>query len=279
LNSYSLKSIRWSFRKTQLGIQPDDLVLEIGSGANPHYRSDVIVDKYLGNTHRYSDLVIDRPFVLADGTRLPFADDAFDYVILFHVLEHVQEPAKFLEEVMRVGKAGYIETPNAIFERLIPYDVHCLEVMDVNHRLYIYQKPTQRHDVYFSELNLITRHPGWRKLFYSNPSLFHVCHQWKDKIGYQICNPSTVPFSVETDSQTAPEEHPRFSIRSLALNILRFLRKFGRRHKILDIHSMLHCPTCKLRLQITSDAAKCNTCGHAFRLRSIPDFTKVEEEY
>jgi len=51
--------------------------------------------------------------VNAAAEALPFADKEFDYVICNQVLEHSDDPAQFLREVMRVGKAGYIETHDA----------------------------------------------------------------------------------------------------------------------------------------------------------------------
>ncbi|UCE39033.1 MAG: methyltransferase domain-containing protein, partial [Thermoplasmata archaeon] len=42
---------------------------------------------------------------------LPFKDKEFDFVYCSHVLEHVVNPEKACNELMRVAKRGYIETP------------------------------------------------------------------------------------------------------------------------------------------------------------------------
>ena len=132
---------RWSLRKLQLPIGATDLVLDVGSGASPHPRADVLLERYVSGQHRHGAVaVVDRPIVIADACRMPFKDKAFDYVIAFHILEHIPTPDLFLRELMRVAKAGYIETPNVMFERLVPYDVHCLEVMNVNGRLVMYKR-------------------------------------------------------------------------------------------------------------------------------------------
>jgi ubiquinone/menaquinone biosynthesis C-methylase UbiE len=39
--------------------------------------------------------------VVADGTRLPFADNAFDGVFLNSVIDHVPDQAAFAEEIAR----------------------------------------------------------------------------------------------------------------------------------------------------------------------------------
>ena len=46
-----------------------------------------------------------------DGYHLPFADDAFDTVLVVHVLEHVEHERMFLKEVSRVARRCYIEVP------------------------------------------------------------------------------------------------------------------------------------------------------------------------
>ena len=56
-----------------LAIKRKDMVLEIGSGHNPMYRSDVIADKYMqDNTHRCGEILIypHQQFIKADGELL-----------------------------------------------------------------------------------------------------------------------------------------------------------------------------------------------------------------
>src|SRR5438132_10142354 len=169
LSSWTFNRIVWSLRKASLPIKPSDLVLDVGSGDSPHPAADVLLERYLNPKHRYSPMVVDRPTVLADACKMPFPDKAFDYVIAFHVLEHVNDPASFLLELQRVGKAGYIETPNALFERLVPYDVHLLEIMNIEGTLIINKKSSARPDQFLNELNLMKHSTPWNRLFYGNP--------------------------------------------------------------------------------------------------------------
>ena len=113
-----LNKIKWSLRRIALGIPSDALVLEVGSGGNPYPRSNVLLDAYEETRERHWDALIhDRPTVLSFGENLPFKDNAFNYVIAAHVLEHTPHPEKFLAELQRVARAGFIETPDAFMER------------------------------------------------------------------------------------------------------------------------------------------------------------------
>ena len=95
--------------RQDLRIKRRDKVLEIGPGHDPMFRSDVIVDKFPhDDTHRCGKILIfpHQQFVEADGEQLPFSENAFDYVICNQVLEHADNPARFIEEMVRVGKIG-----------------------------------------------------------------------------------------------------------------------------------------------------------------------------
>ncbi len=54
-------------------------------------------------------------FLCADATRIPFADDSFDAVTMFDVIEHIPDDAGAMAEVFRVLRPGgvvLISTPN-----------------------------------------------------------------------------------------------------------------------------------------------------------------------
>ena len=49
--------------------------------------------------------------VIGDGVRLPFAEGAFDISHSSNVLEHVTDPAAFVDEMVRVVRPGGLGVP------------------------------------------------------------------------------------------------------------------------------------------------------------------------
>ena len=70
----------------------------------------------------YKDMLL---FLCGTGMRfgdlitLRVDDKEFDYVVLSHVLEHVQNIKEFTSEVERIAKAGYIELPTKLADNLV----------------------------------------------------------------------------------------------------------------------------------------------------------------
>lgn len=120
-----------SFRRRRIDIPVDHraLVLDVGSGDKPHWRADVLLDRHVGHEHGAqrsgrAAARVDRPMFEADAASMPFADQAFDYVICSHVLEHVERPDLVIAEMTRVAKAGYIEVPEAASAKIVDFPSH-----------------------------------------------------------------------------------------------------------------------------------------------------------
>jgi hypothetical protein len=105
-------------------------VLDVGSGQNPHPRADVLLDKFVeDNLHRSGAAVVaDERLVVGDALEMPFADRQFDYVIASNIAEHVDDPAGLCRELMRVGRAGFIETPGWLGDMLLREPFHLWRV-------------------------------------------------------------------------------------------------------------------------------------------------------
>lgn len=112
-------------------IKTTDKVLEIGPGANPYHRSDVLLEMAFEDALEYEKqfghaekLMTNKPIFFYNGEMFPFKDNEFDYIICSHVIEHVKNIPLFLTEIFRVAKQGYIEYPLIYYEYLYNFDVH-----------------------------------------------------------------------------------------------------------------------------------------------------------
>lgn len=180
--------------RLKLNIPSSARVLDVGSGHNPHPRANVVVDKFIDdNYHRAGDIKVlnKQQFINADGENLPFKDNEFDYVMSNHVLEHVEHPDKFLTELSRVGKRGYIETPSLLGEHLIPKPSHRWLLLDIEDKLVIVSKEragfSTSHDFGLLFLDYFQQNSmGYKILQRTHHQLFTVNYEWQDKIDYVL---------------------------------------------------------------------------------------------
>lgn len=108
-----------------LPVGPSDFVVEIGAGPMPFRHTKLIVDKYpFDNSERHGDIANVAPVIKADAARLPLADGACDVLFVSHVLEHIDEPRRFLEEARRCAKRIYLEFPTALREMMYAWPFH-----------------------------------------------------------------------------------------------------------------------------------------------------------
>lgn len=117
-----------------LNIKRSDLVLEIGPGAYPFWRSDCLVDKFdpaddTIDLKQYGGKKMDlkgKPLFKILDNQIPFKDMSFDYAICSHVLEHVpfHDLAKLIAELNRIAKTKYIEFPTLLYDYIYDFNVH-----------------------------------------------------------------------------------------------------------------------------------------------------------
>lgn len=268
-----INRIKWSLRRLNVPIEDEALVLEVGSGGNPYPRSNVLLDANVETRERFWDpLIHDRPTVLSFGENLPFKDKSFDYVIAAHVLEHTPHPDKFLAELQRVARGGYIETPDAFMERINPYKDHRLEVTVRNECLIIRKKPAWIYDADLVELyesrakSVVTR-----ETIPQHAAEFHMRYFWKGKIKYNIVNPKVdatwTPPSAGLDGR--PQKAGiKAKLRLLLLNIIRGWFSQGSRNAKLDIVPLMRCPKCHSEHLVRSSESEivCNGCSSRYKI-------------
>ncbi len=180
--------------RSDLNILRTDRVLEIGCGNNPHPRSNVVVDKFPdSNSHRSGNLKIlkNQAFIEADGESLPFRDKEFDYVICTQVLEHTENPEKFLAEQFRVAKRGYIETPSLLGEYLFPRESHKWILHHMNNVLYLVDKTKLDFRVGYDlgeliQIYLPTHSIGFKMMERTHPNLITIRIEWEDGFEFVV---------------------------------------------------------------------------------------------
>jgi len=266
LRRLGFRRLAWSLRRLHCPVGRDALVLEIGSGGNPYPRANVLLDAHERTTERIEPaLVSDRPLVIARAEDLPFRDGAFDFVIASHVLEHSRDPESFLGELARVARAGYLETPDAFFERINPFTFHTLEVTDTGGMLRIRKKPSWRPggdvvDLFEAKLK---REPAFFRWGSRYAESFTVRFYWRDRIPYVIENPGQVldwVADVPSGPGAAFPGLPRRVLRSG----LRWLMSQRSRNRRLDVLSLLRCPSCRVSgaWRREGERLACAACSH-----------------
>ena len=275
-----LDSIAWSLRRLHCPVPSDALVLEVGSGGNPYYRANVLLDAHEETRERHwVKLIADRPTVIGIVENLPFRDQAFDFVIASHVLEHSANPERFLAELERVARAGYIEVPDALMERLNPYMDHRLEITLRDARLIIRKKRAWRQDEELAELyehraapligqGTIPRHPFE----------FHVRYYWQDRIAYTVLNPHVdAGWMAPIAPGPALRRTPASMMRNALLRLARLALSQRRRNRAIDLIALLRCPACRAgRMSAEHQVLRCEQCGERYEIKDgIPRLARL----
>lgn len=273
-------------RIRRLKVNPEALVLDVGSGNRPSPRANVLCDRYLfADAHRFGQALVrtkGRLMVSADITQLPFPDGAFDFVICSHVLEHLDDPAAAIRELQRVAHAGYIETPSPINERLMRYEVHKWIVWVEGDELVFTPKaePVPDPDLasWFAALP-----DGVRRLIYMKPYQTNLCtsYMWEGTIRYRIegALPATWATDPESDDHAASER-----VIKTGGTLSRLMAAYGRwlrrrsDIRIPSLVALLRCPVCKSRVSADrgQTALTCSSCKRKYPMiddipQMVPD--------
>ena len=272
-------SIAWSLRRIHCPVDKKALVLEVGSGGNPYARANVLLDAYFETQERnWAPLIVDRPFVFGNIEKLPFKDKAFDFIIASHVLEHSLNQENAIAEFQRVAKAGYIEVPDAFFERINPYLDHRLEITDVNDELIIRKKSSYMPDSDIVNIFMNKAHVLFGKEIYRKyPFNFHVRFYWKDTIKYKILNPEVkIDWKANLKNEIpVSSKSIKNIIKNVLLDFFRLIFSQKKRNNNIDLKSILECPKCKQSNWIeSSEKISCGNCYQDFhKLNGFYNFT------
>lgn len=202
-----------------LGIGRGDFVLDAGGGANPLPEASVVVEADLASGHDRDGRVIrtDQRWLAGDLESLPFRDDAFDYAYCSHVLEHVRDPARACEELMRVAARGYIETPRKMAELVAGYPSHRWLVDVVDGVLTFERRWFIEHPLQNLALAHILKHAGARqRALVDFRNLSCVQFVWEGRFEYRVIENDNWQALFDYDNP----EHAGWSHFYFALNLL-----------------------------------------------------------
>lgn len=110
------------FIKT-LGITPETTVLDVGGTPDFWRKMPIRPRVTLVNLRDFADSEF--PSIVASACRLPIADKSFDIVFSNSMIEHLEtweNQVRAAQEMLRVGKKIWVQTPNRAF----PIDPHLL---------------------------------------------------------------------------------------------------------------------------------------------------------
>lgn len=180
------------FPERIISIKATDKVLEVGPGGAAHPRSNILLEKTFndndalkqrGNTN---SLKTDKEVVYYSGGKFPFDDDAFDYVICSHVLEHIPEDEfiSFVNELQRISKKGYIEYPTIYYEYLYNFKVHMTFLNYKNNSIYYMSKEKSSLNSFFPIQVFFYRtlENGYDEVIRDNKEYFFQGFEWFETI-------------------------------------------------------------------------------------------------
>jgi len=183
------------------GLSPNDKVSDIGSGHIPfpnatHLADIALTDNSYGRAGAPFKYIDGKPVFECDVENLPFRDKEFDFVYCSHVLEHTINPEKACDELMRVAKRGYIETPTPakdIWLNSTKISNHKWAVENINNKL-IFTEHTPKEIEGLGNGILLNMHcspqtdreKAFSALIYLKANVINTMMLWEETFEYEV---------------------------------------------------------------------------------------------
>lgn len=221
----------------------NDVVLDIGAWGRPFTRADWVMDLMPYETRGLygRDGPLPERFTaetwirrdVCDREPYPFGDKELEFVICSHTLEDVRDPVWVCSEMVRIGKAGYIEVPSRLEEQ--SYGFQGPWVGWGHHRWLI--------DVTEGRIDFVFKHhvvhgresdhfpPGFRQSL--SPEQRVLTLWWEDSFEYRervfVSAEELDPYVADFVARHRPDES-RARPRRSAAALRRGARRLARRH-------------------------------------------------
>ena len=178
----------------QFEIGPKEMVLDVGCGAHPFPYATMLVDLHTEKSeHRQEELRTDgKSFQVADINHLPFKDKSYDFVFCSHVFEHVDNPQSACEELMRVGKRGYLETPSLMTDVMFAWakGMHKWFVIIIADRIVFFEYNGRLiqgvRNSYWEKSIFSKKYHPLQDVLYNNMDIFNNSLMWHDYFNYSV---------------------------------------------------------------------------------------------
>jgi hypothetical protein len=194
LNSYKspnkyLTSKNWDYQQKLVApALPDSgIIMDIGSGHNPVPKANILADFFPEDTiHRAASMVEDRPVIVCSVDRIPMLDKSIDFVICSHIVEHVDSPIRAGNELGRIAKAGYIETPAFGKDIIVGTgDMHKWQIVEFEGVMHFFEYSDRQREGHTTSPAMLlwvsqNYHP-WQDFFWDRQDLFNAMHLWKNQ--------------------------------------------------------------------------------------------------
>jgi len=111
----------------QIEVRRDDFVVDVGGGHRPFWRADLVIEKFPfdQNSHRDQPMRFPRvPVIKADALSMPLQNGGCDLLFASHVIEHLSDPKRFIDEIKRCSRRVYLEFPSRIRELMLSWSFH-----------------------------------------------------------------------------------------------------------------------------------------------------------
>lgn len=270
-----------------LGIRPKDFVVEIGAGHRPFFRANLVVEKYpFDEVERIEACAPAAPTIIADAVTLPLPNKGCDVLFASHVLEHLPEPARFLEEARRVSRRTYLEFPSVARELMYAWSFHRWLIEVEGTRLIFYRNDLpqlfgdffHRHHDFLLDAWQSQRHDQLNSSIYAEPEALHWEIASETALEHVLASSPRGAAKVNT----APAGYKRYTWRQIAAIIVQslpdpllhsFLRRKARQNRrpgkirpmTQDLLDRLICQRCRSGpLRLESNRVVCRSCSFVY---------------
>lgn len=260
----------WPLRKLSFNKQKG-IVAYLGTDINPPSRADIIIIPKTNMLipHYHFERTTNRVICYSASKSLPFRDKSIDYFILSNALDFSLNPRQLLDEIVRVAKSGYIESPNVLLERFYPHPIRASELAISGDKLFISIKTKPIQDKFLSGLQLYKVDKMWKALFSSIPNLFFIRLNWTSSINYKIFGEKSTPHNSKAMwPKGFPYLHQNFrskkNLKSYLLFLLEKIATFERKKRMnkKKFKNMFQCPSCKTILMTPDEYFRCTKCAN-----------------